>query len=88
MAVELGDLVEDIVTGFQGVAIARELHLFRCDRVMVQPLADKKTNKLSESVYTFDAQSLKVVKKAYVKKEKTSEPQKEVGNAMSVRKRS
>ncbi len=84
--IELGDMVQDIVTGFKGVAVVREQHLFKCDRITVQALAEKKTNKLQEHFYTFDIQSLKIVKKGYVKKDKTTEQQEATGDAMRVTK--
>jgi hypothetical protein len=84
--IELGDMVQDLVTGFKGVAVVREIHLFKCDRITVQPVVEK-GNKMSEHFYTFDAQSLKVIKKGFVKKESTTEPQKDAGNAMSVSRR-
>ncbi len=33
----LGSTVRDQVTGFTGVAVARTIHLNRCDRIHIQP---------------------------------------------------
>lgn len=63
--VELGDEVEDTVTGFKGVAVAVTLWLHQCSRVFVQPKVDK-DGKHQEG-QTFDAPSLKILKKNKVK---------------------
>jgi hypothetical protein len=35
--IELGSLVEDVVSGFRGVAVACARHIHLCDRYTVQP---------------------------------------------------
>lgn len=60
--IELGDEVEDLITGFRGVAIAHHHYLHGCDRFTVQPKklgSDKKPVGLE----TFDVPQLKLIKK-------------------------
>jgi len=84
--IQLGDLVECLITGFQGVATAREEFLYRCDRLSVQPVSKEK-NKMDDA-FTMDCQSLKVIKDGYVRTHETSEPQKTAGAPMQRVKRS
>lgn len=58
--IELGDLVKDTVTGFQGVAIGRTEWLHGCERIIVQPKVGK-DGKLGENGQ-FDEPQLDVVK--------------------------
>lgn len=39
--VKLGDLVRDVVTGYEGIATARCTFLQGCDRICIQPEKDK-----------------------------------------------
>jgi hypothetical protein len=64
MAVENGDRVKDIVSGFKGTVIAVTTYLSGCRRVLVQPDVDK-AGKLPESV-SFDVDTVKVTKKGAV----------------------
>jgi len=61
--VQLGDLVEDIVTGFQGVAVARTQWLHGCLRYTVQPQGVTKDGKIRET-QTFDEPQLKILRRA------------------------
>ncbi len=81
--IQLGDLVKDLITGIEGVAVAREEYLFRCDRISVQPVS--KNKKTADDIYNVDAQTLKVIKKAHVTLKDTSEPQKQSGCKMERR---
>lgn len=63
--VELGDLVEDKITGFRGIVIARTEWLNKCVRIQVQPEDLSKEGKPVDSV-AFDVEQLKIVKKAKV----------------------
>ena len=82
---KLGDTVKDIITGFEGVAIAVTKWLMSCDRVVVQPKAGK-DGKLPENA-AFDIGQLVVIKKASEEvliasgqmKPKTSEPKGKTG---------
>ncbi len=65
--VELGDEVQDKVTGFKGIAVVRSIYLQGCDRISVQPLVDKE-GKIPESQH-FDDPQLKILKKQKVKPE-------------------
>ncbi len=63
--IELGDVVKDTISGFQGVAIGRTEWLYGCERITVQ------SQKLNEgkpiACESFDLPQLVLVKKAAVK---------------------
>lgn len=59
--IQLGDEVEDTITGFKGVAIGRTTWLTGCDRIMVQPKGVTKDGKTYEP-QSFDEGILKVTK--------------------------
>lgn len=63
--IELGDEVKDVVTGFQGIAVARTMWLHGCARVTVQPKGTDKNGKRYEND-TFDEPQLEIVKKKKV----------------------
>lgn len=65
--IQLGDEVQDKVTGFKGIAIVRSIYLQGCDRIAVQPPIDKE-GKIQESQH-FDDPQLKILKKQKVKPE-------------------
>lgn len=58
--VKLGDMVQDTVTGFRGIAVARYEFLHGCTRIAVIPKW-KNGEKAPESA-TFDEPQLKVLK--------------------------
>lgn len=58
--VNLGSLVRDRITGFEGVAIGRHEYLTGCNKVTVQPQGLTKEGKVKESQW-FDEQGLLVV---------------------------
>lgn len=60
--VQLGDEVEDKVSGFKGVAVSAHLYLNGCTRITVQPKIDN-DGKLPAHE-TFDEPQLKVVNPA------------------------
>ncbi len=64
--INLGDEVKDVVTGFQGVAIAKCDWLYGCTRITVQPPVGK-DGKVPDN-YTFDMPSLRIIKRAKVKR--------------------
>ena len=64
--INLGDEVQDLVTGFKGIAIVWTTWLTGCDRYAVQPKGVDKAGKIYES-NTFDEDSLIVLKKKKVK---------------------
>lgn len=74
--IQLGDLVEDTVTGFKGIATARTTWISGCDRINVQPVGVDKTGKTYESL-SFDEPLLKIIKKQKAKEQshKTGGPQ-------------
>lgn len=56
----LGQVVQDKITGFCGVAVARTLWLNGCDRVTIQPQRCKEDGSPIES-QTFDAEQIAVI---------------------------
>jgi len=69
--IELGDLVRDVVTGFEGIAVSKHIFLTGCNRWGVQPLPEpaKKGGKITFKVDStaFDEPQLVIVEKAKVK---------------------
>jgi len=68
---ELGDVVKDVVTGFEGVIRGRADYLTGCDRFAVQSLTIKENSKPEEWVW-FDENEI-----VLAKKDKTSKSIKE-----------
>ena len=64
--IKLGDLVEDTVSGFTGVAVAKTIYFQGCNRVAIQPKIDKE-GKLPKCE-TFDEPQLKTTKKEIKKR--------------------
>ncbi len=60
----LGDLVQDRITGFKGIVIARTEWLFGCVRITVQPQKLDKGKRLDSD--SFDEANLKVIKRRAV----------------------
>lgn len=60
-----GDLVQDIITGFEGIAVSIHTYLMGCRRVTVQPKT--KDGHFQES-QTFDEPQLVIIEKGHVKK--------------------
>ena len=63
--VELGDEVEDRVSGFKGIAVARTRWISGCDRISIQPKGVDKDGKTFES-QSFDEPMLKIIKRGKV----------------------
>lgn len=58
--IELGTIVKDQITGFEGVAVSRTEYLYGCIQVGVQPSTlNPKTHEPAEVVY-FDEQRLDI----------------------------
>jgi hypothetical protein len=64
--VNLGDLVEDKISGFKGIAVARHSYLNGCDRITVQPEVDKHGKMLDSA--SFDEPQLKIISTRRTKK--------------------
>ena len=62
--VELGDRVEDPVTGFKGIAVCRHSYLNGCDRISVLPRIDD-AGKIQDEA-SFDEPQLRVITKREV----------------------
>jgi len=60
--IKLGDRARDVVTGFEGVAVARTQWLNGCVRISLQPEKLDKEGKVRES-QSFDVEQLEVVGK-------------------------
>ena len=58
--VQLGDEVQDTITGFKGIAVAQHQYITGCRRISVQPKCDK-DGKVPEA-QNFDEPLLKVTK--------------------------
>ncbi len=59
--VQLGDIVEDTVTGFKGTVVARTEWLNGCWRIVIQPKGLNKDGKTFDAE-TYDELQLKVIK--------------------------
>ncbi len=63
--IELGDRVQDTVTKFKGIAMARAVWLHGCDRIAVQPQEIVEGRDIPDAIW-FDEPVLRVMKKAAV----------------------
>jgi hypothetical protein len=59
--VELGDIGEDMITGYRGVCVTFSKHITGCDRITLQAPTDK-DGKIPDA-YGFDVTTVKLVKK-------------------------
>lgn len=75
MRCELGDEVRDIVTGFNGIAVARTIWLCGCDRITIQPRLDK--DGMVPEPLVFDEPQIKVVKRKTIRVKLEEESKKE-----------
>jgi len=64
--VECGDEVEDKVTGFKGIAVAKHSYLQGCDRITIQPEIDSE-GKMQEPM-AFDEPQLAILKVQKIKR--------------------
>lgn len=62
---DVGDMLKDTITGFQGVAVARTQWLNGCMRYQLQPTKLAKDGKLQDEA-VFDEHQLSLVKAAAV----------------------
>lgn len=60
MGINLGDKVKDIVTGFEGIAVAKTTWLNGCTRIGLQ--SDKLKDGLPTEAQWFDEPQLKLIK--------------------------
>lgn len=60
MKIELGQMVEDVVTGFKGRVTGMTIWMSGCDQAIVQPLLDKSGKK--PDTEWFDVNRLKILK--------------------------
>ena len=63
--INLGDQVQDEVTGFKGIAVAKVIYLQGCNRFAVQARV-KKNEKPGDWQY-FDEPQLKIIKRKVIK---------------------
>lgn len=66
----LGDVVQDSITGFKGVAVSKTQWITGCDRILVQPQKLTKDGDIVDPM-NFDEPMLKIVSGAKVTKSKT-----------------
>lgn len=62
IAVNCGDLVKDLVTGFEGVVIMRTSWLHGCDRITVLPMGLNKDGQPKDD-QTFDEQRVEIIER-------------------------
>lgn len=60
MAVKLGDLCRDVITGFKGIAVAKTEFLYSCARIALQPEELDKDGKVQDALH-FDEQQVEVI---------------------------
>ncbi len=58
-AIKLGDLVQDAITGFKGIAVAEHRYLHGCSRWTIQPKVNSKGEMGEEA--SFDEPQLEVI---------------------------
>ena len=58
--IKLGDIVRDMVTGYEGMAVSEHSYLNKCVRISIQGVVDK-DGKIPDS-QTFDIEQVAVVK--------------------------
>jgi len=59
--IKLGDEVQDVISGFKGIAIGKTKWLHGCDRIIIAPRVDK-DGKVGDN-HSFDDAQVKVLKK-------------------------
>lgn len=64
--VNLGDKVKDIITGFEGIAVAQTNHLYGCSHIVVEPMKMGKDGEPQDN-RTFDEQRVTVLERSVVK---------------------
>lgn len=62
--IKLGDLARDIITGFEGIVVARTQWLSSCDRVTLQPREMKDGKRVNNC--TFDLHEVELVESGVV----------------------
>lgn len=67
--INLGDEVEDIISGFKGIAVERAIWLWGCNRICIQPKVKKNNEKIKDSCW-FDESSIKTINKKIIKEKK------------------
>ena len=66
MNIEMGDEVEDLISGFKGIVVARTEFFNGCIQFNVCPKWDGKTSNIEE--LSIDERTLKIIKKGKVKR--------------------
>lgn len=64
--IQIGDEVEDKLTGFKGIAVARHIFISNCVHISIQPPFDKKKSELPENK-SFESAGIKILKAQKVK---------------------
>ena len=71
--VELGDKVQDIVTGLEGITVARTEYLYDCVQFTVKPPYNKKKGEQPKSGFV-DEPQLVILEKGVIKKREAKFP--------------
>ena len=72
--INLGDEVQDTITGIKGIAVGISKWIAGCNRITVQPKAKQGSSECPDSL-SFDEPLLKIIKKAKpIKKTNTGGP--------------
>jgi hypothetical protein len=66
MGIKLGSKVQDIYTGFEGLAIAKTEWLYGCNNIGIQPLELDKDGNIGEILW-FDEQRVEVIEESAAK---------------------
>ena len=78
-SIEIGDLVEDTLTGLMGIVVCYSKYLTGCDRIAIQPKVSKSDETKAPDWHHFDVTQAEVIsKKSYTlpsKSEKKGGPQ-------------
>jgi len=64
--IELGDLVRDTISQYEGICLAKVTYLTGCDQVGIKPQGMKKDGGTHETLY-FDEPFVEVVRKSAIK---------------------
>lgn len=63
--IQLGDLAEDMITGYKGIVVGITKHITGCDRFILQS-QETKDGKIADA-YNFDVSTCKLIRSGVVK---------------------
>lgn len=85
--IELGDEVQDTISGVKGIAVGRTTWITGCDNIQIKPQGVDRDGKPCDS-FAADEPIVKVVKKAKIKVQQAQTPKDRGGPAYGNAKRS